>query len=159
MIRAIVAIDEKRGMADEQAIPWHLPSDQKYFVDKTATGIILMGYGTYLEFKKPFHGRTNYVATTRTDQLREGFIPVANSRQFLVEAKEDVWNIGGAGLLSSTLDLNDELYITQLVGDFHCTKFLPEYRDKFTLASSTPPAMENGITYSFQIWKRLLRQG
>lgn len=153
MIRSIVAIDSKRGMADDKGIPWDLPTDRKYFVDQTATGTILMGYGTYLEFKTPFHGHTNYVATNRHEQLRPGFLPVADVRKFLQDAKEDVWNIGGAGLLATTLEYVDELHLTQLEGDFHCTKFLPEFKDKFSLVSESEPHTENGIIFRFQIWR------
>lgn len=143
-------------MANDKGIPWNLPTDRKYFGDKTATGTILMGYGTYLEFETPFHGHTNYVATSAHTQLKPGFEPVADVQKFLQDAKksqEDVWNIGGAGLLATTLDYVDELYLTQLEGDFHCTKFLPEFKNTFTLVSESEPHTENGITYRFQIWR------
>lgn len=151
--KAIVAIDSKRGMAGDHGIPWHLPADLAYYREKTSEGAILMGYGTYVEFKQPFHNRLNYVATTGDETLRAGFEPVHDARAFLTDFKEDIWVIGGAGLLAHTLDLLDELYITQLQGDWHCTKFFPEFKDKFELAHETEPQIENGITYTFQVWK------
>lgn len=154
MIRCIVAIDDKRGMANEQGIPWKIPGDQKYFVDSLETDLTLMGYGTYLEVKKPFGHHDNYVATARHEKLRKGFIKVSDARQFLSHATEDVWNIGGAGLLGQTIDLIDELYITQLEGDFGCTKFFPEFKEEFRLATESRPITENGITYRFQVWRR-----
>lgn len=155
MIRSIVAIDEKNGMADENGIPWigKIPSDQKYFVDQTETGTILMGYGTYLEFDKPFHDRINYVATRRPEKLREGFTKIKDVDKFLAETKDDIWNIGGPGLLASTLDQVDELYITQLEADFDCTKFLPDFKDDFILKSKSKTRIENGISFTFQVWK------
>lgn len=154
MIRSIVAIDEKNGMADDNGIPWigKIPSDQKYFVDQTESGVILMGYGTYLEFDKPFHDRINYVATRRLEELRQGFVKVKDPRKFLQDTTGDVWNIGGPGLLVSTLDQIDELYVTQLKGDFNCTKFLPDFKDKFTLEYESKPQIENGISFTFQVW-------
>ncbi len=154
MIRAIVAIDSKRGMANDKGIPWDLPTDRAYYRKNTENGIILMGYGTYVEFSKPMHGRTNYVATSKDEQLREGFEAVTDARGFLQKAEEDVWVIGGAGLFASTLDLIDELYVTQLEGDFGCTKFFPEYKDNYELASASEPKTENGITFRFEIWRR-----
>ena len=154
MIRAIVAIDEKRGMANDKGIPWHLPSDVKYYREQTSKGAILMGYGTYVEFKHPFHNHVNYVATTKDEKLREGFEPVKDARQFLQEFKGDIWNIGGAGLLAHTLDLIDELHITQLQADFDCTKFFPAFKDKFTLTSESEPITENEITFTFQVWRK-----
>lgn len=155
MIRSIAAIDEERGMANDRGIPWDLPDDKKYFVDKTKHGIILMGYGTYVEFDTPFHDRTNFVATSKTEQLRKGFAAVHDARRFLTEHKaEDAWNIGGAGLWAGTLDLTDELYITQLRGTYDCTKFFPEYKNDFELTDESAPHTQNGITYTFQVWKK-----
>lgn len=159
MIRAIVAIDSKRGMANDKGIPWSLPSDIKFYRDKTSTGAILMGYGTYVEFKHPFHNHLNYVATTKATKLREGFEPVADARNFLESFKKDIWVIGGAGLLVQTLDLMDELYITQLEGDFNCTKFFPEYEQDFEKVSESEPITDNGITFRFTVWQRLPKQG
>lgn len=156
MIRAIAAIDSKRGIADAHGIPWHgkVPADTKYFRDKTAHSILLMGYGFYIELEKPLPDRRNVVATTRPEPLRPGFEKVTDARAFLQGATEDVWNGGGAKLYESTLDLMDELYLTQLQGDFGCTKFFPPYDDQFELASQSDPITENGITYTFNVYRR-----
>ena len=157
MIRAIVAIDEKRGLADDHGIPWQgkLPTDVNYYREKVKTGTLLMGYGLYKELTRPYPGGINYVATSNHDEkLHEGFEPVYDAREFLKNCNGDAWNLGGAGIITSTFDLIDELYITQLEGDFHCTKFFPEYKDKFELVSETEPQTENGITFRFTVWKR-----
>ncbi len=154
MIRFIAAIDSKKGLADEHGIPWDLPTEKKYFRDKTESGLIIMGYGTYLEFNKPMHGRTNYVATTSKDALKPGFIKVADARSFLQSQTEDVWNIGGAGLFSTTLDLADELYLTHIDGDFHCTKFFPDFEKGFELVEKSSPQTDKGINFFYAIYKR-----
>lgn len=113
-----------------------------------------MGYGTYLEVKSPFGPHDNYVATARGEPLREGFATVEDAGAWLAAQTGDVWNIGGPGLLSTTLDFVDELYITQLDGDFGCTKFMPEFMHQFSLAWQSDPLTENGINYQYQVWKR-----
>ena len=157
MIRSIVAIDEKRGMANNEGIPWQgkIPGDVAYFREKTLSGgAILMGYGTYTEFTRPLHGRTNYVATHKVEPLRDGFLKVRDAREFLQQATEDIWNIGGAALFEETLDLNDELYITKVQGDYDCTKFFPEFTELFELVSESKPITESGITYTFCVYAR-----
>lgn len=156
MIRFIAAIDSKRGIADENGIPWQrkLPTDVAYFRDKTLGGNVMMGAGWYKEQLKPLPDRRNLVATSEPGDLRPGFEKVEDARKFLQEFKGDVWVGGGAGLFSSVLDLAEELYITQLDQDFHCTKFFPDFKDKFVLASESPKQTENGITFSFQIWRK-----
>jgi dihydrofolate reductase len=154
MIKFIAAIDEKRGLANDEGIPWDLPKEGKYFTDQISSGLILMGLGTYRELKEPFHNRTNHVATRSRQKLRHGFEIVTDTNAFLDNAKDDVWVIGGAQLFASTLKKADKLYITQLEGDFNCTKFFPEFREHFELQESSQPQLEKGVTYRFEIWRR-----
>ena len=155
MIRCIAAIDEKRGMATEQGIPWDLPTDRKFFVHETEKGLILMGLGTYREFDKPMHGRVNYVASSSLEPLKPGFVAIPDAAAFLAQHRDElVNNIGGALLFASTLELADELVLTKLQADFHCTKFFPEYEHLFELAEHGEPITENGITYRFETWRR-----
>lgn len=157
MMRCIVAIDEARGLANEHGIPWQgkVPTDVRYYHAKMkSSGVILMGYGLYKELKRPYEGGQNYVASNRPVELRPGFELVADARKFLQQATTDVWNAGGAILFENTLDLADELYITQLQGDFKCTKFFPEWHNDFVLQSESQPHTENGITFTFQVWVR-----
>ncbi len=160
MIRAIVAADEKRGIADDHGIPWQgkIPSDVKYYRDKITSGTLLMGYGLYKELSHPYPGGVNYVATDKKEEkFPDGFEPVYDAREFLKKVKGDAWNLGGAGIIASTFDLIDELYITQLEGDFHCTKFIPEYEQEFQKISESEPLTENAITFRFTVWKRKTR--
>lgn len=156
MIRFIAAIDAEQGIANEHGIPWQgkVPGDVAYFRAKTLHGSIMMGAGWYKEQIKPLPERRNLVATSDNQPLRPGFEKVPDARTFLAESKEDIWVGGGAGLFASTLDLADELYLTQLDQNFQCTKFFPDFKDRFVLQSESDPVTENGITYTFQVWVR-----
>lgn len=157
MIRFIAAIDSKKGLADDHGIPWDLPSDKKYFRAKTIHSVVMMGAGWYKEQIKPLPERRNIVATSNPAPLRPGFEKTTDARQFLQEYQgegPDIWVGGGAGLFESTLDLADELYITHLTGDFNCTKFFPDFEDKFELVQKSEPQTENGISFYYTIYKR-----
>jgi dihydrofolate reductase len=131
MIRCIVAADEKNGIATDDGIPWNLPNDTKYFREKTSTGIVLMGIGTYKEFTNPMHDHINYVATHSEEEIRPGFTKVTDVPDFFKKhATETINNIGGAGLFASTIQLANELFITQIEADFSCTKFFPTYKNQ-----------------------------
>lgn len=154
MMRMIVAVDSAGGMATEQGIPWTLPTDQRFFSDQIADGVILMGYHTYLEVKSPLHERVNYVATRRTTELRDGFVAVPDAAAFVVEHRDDtIQNIGGAGLFASTLHLADELLVTRIDADFRCTTFFPPFEDRFDLVAESDRIEENGVTFTFQTWR------
>ncbi|HSW37703.1 MAG TPA: dihydrofolate reductase [Candidatus Saccharimonadales bacterium] len=157
MIRFIAAIDNQNGLADDHGIPWQgkLPTDVAYFRRKIMDGTVVMGRGTYNELKRPLPGGRNLVATHKTVTLRKGFGVIHDVKAFLKAAKpeEDIWVIGGAELFESTLAFAEELYLTEVQGDFKCTKFFPEYKKNFELASRSEPRLENGITFTFNVYR------
>ena len=153
MIRFIAAVDNQLGMATEKGIPWDLPSDRLYFREQTKQGLILMGYGTYVEFAQPLHEHLNYVATTGDKDLRAGFQPVPDALAFLREAEQDVWVIGGPGLFAQTINLAEELYLTRIDADFNCAKFFPEFEADFRLVSTTKSQEENNLRFHFEVWR------
>ncbi|MDQ3159380.1 MAG: dihydrofolate reductase [bacterium] len=160
MIKAIAAIDSKRGLANEQGIAWQgrIPGDIKYVHEQIEGHPMIMGYGTYLEFTKPMmQASETYVATRKDVELNPGFTAVDNAVDFLQKYKgdgPDMWNFGGAGLFAATLAITDEIHITQLEGDFNSTKFFPEFKDDFVMKTESDPVTEGDITYTFQVWKR-----
>jgi len=160
MIRLIAAIDLMRGVADNNGIPWDLPSDHSYYVKKVAKGRVLMGYNTYEMHKAILHSKPEYVATSHSELLRDGFLAIHDTDTFLKE-NTLTWVLGGSKLFESTIDVADELYITQVNGDFKCTKFFPSFENKFVLISKSVIKKENGIEFQYQIWqnKRLLTTG
>ena len=157
MIRFIAAIDSKRGMADDKGIPWDLPTDKVYYRNRIRSGVVLMGMGTYNEVKVAQSGKIQLVATRNEVKLRPGFKAVADARKFLGNARsrdEDIWVIGGPGLFATTLELAEELYLTLIEQDFHCTKFFPEYQNLFELAGQGDQQTENGVKFRFTTWRR-----
>lgn len=154
MIRAIAAIDDKRGLADDDGIPWSLPSDRAHEREETRGGNLLMGYNTYLEFTSAPDNRHWFVLTDGAEPLREGFEPVTDLKNFMENPPRDLWLFGGAGVFAQTIDYADELWLTRVDGDFHCTKFFPEFENQFELVQQGRPQSENGVTFQYEIWKR-----
>lgn len=157
MIRLIAAMDDTRGISDGHGIPWQgrIPTDTEYFREQTAQGVIVMGYRTYQEFAQPLHDRENFVVSRPGTSLRPGFVGVPDVVEFLTRrSHETVWVIGGAAVYATTLPNADELYITQLDGDFKCTTFFPKFDDAFVLADDLGSHQENGIAFRFEIWRR-----
>jgi dihydrofolate reductase len=157
MIRQIAAIDSRRGIATDSGIPWKLPGDTAYFHDKTSTGVIVMGWTTYNEFAAPLHGRENFILTTHSEPLRTGFRRVGSLDELVADhPDQDVWVLGGAAVYAETIGEAGELLLTQVVGDFDCTKFFPPFQADFQLAVHGEDRQEGGITYRFETWQRLL---
>jgi len=154
VIRLIAAIDSQRGIATDSGIPWTLPDDSAYFREKTASGLIVMGRATYEEFAAPLHDRENFVFSRTTSQLRKGFGVVASLAELrAAHPGEDVWVIGGAAVYAETISQADELLLTQVTGDFGCTKFFPPYLATFALQSKSEEHQEGGVSYRFETWR------
>jgi dihydrofolate reductase len=155
MTRLIAAMDTNRGIATDKGIPWKLAGDSAYFENQTTTGVIVMGWATYNEFSAPLHGRDNYVLTRDQSALRSGFQPTASLADVTKShPNEDVWVIGGAFVFSETIDQADELFLTQVLQDFHCTKFFPDYRTGFTRFEESTLQEDGGVHYRFEKWRR-----
>ncbi len=155
MIRLIAAMDTSRGIATDKGIPWKLPGDAAYFENQTTTGLIVMGSATYNEFSAPLHSRDNYVITRAQSRLRSGFQSIATLADLMKShPNEDAWVIGGAFVFAETIDQADELFITQVLQDFHCTKFFPDYRSGFTRFEQSKDQEESGVQYRFERWRR-----
>jgi dihydrofolate reductase len=156
MIRLIAAMDSKRGIATASGIPWKLPGDSAYFREQTARGLILMGRATYNEFAAPLHGRENFVVSVGPGPLRTGFQVVGSLDQLRATKPDtDIWIIGGAAVYAETISEADELLLTQVCGNFNCTKFFPAFADDFRLSLRGDDREEGGIVYRFETWRRL----
>jgi dihydrofolate reductase len=156
MIRAIAAVDGLLGLANDQGIPWNVPADKEYFRARTAGGLVVMGFATYVEFSSPLPDSVNYVATENHAELRRGFHATGDLEPFLSGHHDRaVWIIGGAKLFAKTLAHAGEIYLTRVEGDFGCTKFFPLIEPDFTLASDVAsPSVAATPSVRFQIWHR-----
>jgi dihydrofolate reductase len=155
MIRLLAAVDTERGIATDSGIPWTLPDDVTRFHDETRSGLILMGWMTYTEFAAPLHGRVNYVVSRTQEALRRGFRSIGNLGQLHAEhPREDIWVIGGAAVFEQTINQADELVLTQVLSDFHCTKFFPPFVDRFDVIERGPDLHRGTQAFRFETWRR-----
>lgn len=155
MIRLIAALDVKRGLAVDSGIPWTIPADTAHFRDETTSGVIVMGWRTYEEFAAPLHDRTNYVFDRSPETLRPGFRTTPSLAELEVEhPDEDIWVIGGAAVYAATIGTADELVLTQVLADFHCTKFFPPYEHEFTRTQHGADVRDGDVRYRFETWRR-----
>ncbi len=122
-------MDSRRGIATESGIPWKLPGDTAYFHEQTARGLVLMGWATYNESRRRYTDAKTRL-TTGPGPLRTGFRAIGSLDKLVTANRgDDVWVIGGAAVFAETINEADELFLTQVVGDFDCTKFFPPTRD------------------------------
>lgn len=156
MIKILAAIDQKRGLAKGNSLPWNLPNDVKRYRElmKTEGGNVLIGRTTYMQMKNVLGDNKVFLATTSIDSMN-GVEIVKDINNFLSEYNGDLWVIGGAKVFEDSLPYVNELILTRIDGDFDCNVFFPEFEDKFEEYSKEEPITENGITYQFVNYRRI----
>jgi dihydrofolate reductase len=144
MIRAILACDEEWGIGKDGDLPWpHNPADLKWFKETTLNGTVIMGSRTWesLPFK-PLPNRKNIVVSKSIkklpDEVERLDADILNSRLAYLSREDNVWIIGGAGLITSVLSFVDEIWLSRISGVYNCDTFLPRtlIETTFTLYSS-----------------------
>lgn len=131
MIKLIWAMDENRLIGAKNRLPWHYPSDLKYFQSLTKNEEVLMGHETYLSLKgyyksRPLPFSKIYVANLG-DYHYDDAILVKDVVSFLKQDHKDLWVIGGKTIYELALPYANKLYITYILnrhdGDIYIKPF------------------------------------
>ena len=154
MIRHMVALDRRRGIARQGRQPWKLPTDEHYFAAQTKLhgGVMLMGRKTYVVIGRPLPERQNFVLTRDMSFEAPGITVVHDIDAFLA-AHDDVWVIGGGEIFAATMGRVDELYITEIDADYDCDTFYPAY-DDFEAVQTGDWQTENETRFRFMIYRQ-----
>ena len=161
----IVAAAQNRVIGRDNALPWYLPNDLKYFKQTTLGKPIIMGRKTYESIGKPLPGRTNIVITRQTDYQPDGVKvvhSVAEARDLaesvcLIDGKEEAMIMGGAEIYTLALPDADRLYLTEVHADVDGDAYFPEYdktewqeisREDFSAEGPNP------YNYSFVVYDK-----
>lgn len=158
MIKAIVAMDEKGGIAKDGKIPWHNKEDLALFKKLTigsGYNAIVMGRKTKqsLEDLKvfPLKDRVNIIMTSKPVEVNE--ICHINQAIDLDNACENVWIIGGARVYDEffKLQIPEEIHISVIDGNFDCDKSIDigAVQEHYTKVNE-----ERKETFTYQIWKK-----
>jgi dihydrofolate reductase len=161
----IWAMSRNRTIGRNNALPWHLPEDMKYFKRVTMGKPIIMGRKTWESIGRPLPGRSNIVITRDPSYTAEGVkivrtleeaISLAESIA-LIDGAEEAVVIGGAQIYALALPLADRLYMTQVHAEVEGDAFFPQFdltqwnelgREDFSAAGPNP------YDYSFVVLDR-----
>ena len=162
----IVAMARNRVIGKNNALPWYLPGDLKYFKQVTMGKPVIMGRKTFESIGRPLPGRLNVVITRNPDwQAPEGVLVVTSladalvkaEAQALIEGGDEVMIIGGGQIYAEALPLTERLYLTQVHADVSGDAYFPEVdldswqelgREDFSASGHNP------YDYSFVVYQR-----
>ena len=161
----IWGMSRNRTIGRNNALPWHLSEDLKYFKRVTMGKPIIMGRKTWESIGKPLPGRCNIVITRDPTYSAEGVkvvrtledaISLAESIA-LIDGAEEAVVIGGAQIYAQALPLAQRLYMTQVHAEVEGDTFFPIFdltqwdelgREDFEASGPNP------YDYSFVVLER-----
>lgn len=123
----IVAMAHNRVIGRNNAIPWHLPEEMRFFKETTMGHAVLMGRKTYESIGKPLPGRLN-VVLSRDRELRLDGCLTATSLEAgirLCQGQEKVFVIGGEKIFSEALELVETILLSLLDQEYEGDTFFP----------------------------------
>ena len=161
----IVAAARNGVIGSNNALPWHLPGDLRYFKRITMGKPVVMGRRTFESIGRLLPGRTNIVVTRQPDYAFEGLRVVASLEQALalaedialIDGVEELMVIGGAEIYRAALPLAARIYLTEVHADVEGDAFLPAIEwSEWREISRQQFAADDGnpYPYSFVVFER-----
>jgi dihydrofolate reductase len=167
----VVAADQNNGIGRHNDLPWpKLPADLKHFRDVTSTApegrrnAVLMGRKTWDSIPpkyRPMPQRLNVVITRGKLDVPDGVLVAASLDDALAQAEgadsmERLFVVGGGEIFRQSFahPRCGEVYLTRVDATFDCDTFIPDVRDRFTLADVMATHREAEIDFRIERWVR-----
>jgi dihydrofolate reductase len=160
MISLIAAMSTNRVIGKNNQLPWNLPEDLKWFMEKTNNCPIIMGRKTHESIGRALKNRDNIIITRNTN-----YKPISNSifvyndlheaiNKHMQENKE-IFIIGGQELFEQAIKDADKMYLTIIDAFVAGDTYFPKLNDDEWSKVYTKNG--NDITkynYTFNIYER-----
>jgi dihydrofolate reductase len=142
-------------------LPWHLPTDLKYFKDTTNGHTVIMGRKCWESIPdkfRPLPNRKNVVMTRDKDYVAKGAIISNDLKQILVSHEnscEEVFIIGGAELYKEAFKYANRLFLTQILQEVEGDVFLDGLDSKdWCLIEGSEIHEENDLKFRFEVYEK-----
>lgn len=128
IISLVAAAAENNIIGKENALPWRLPADLKFFKNLTMGHTMIMGRKTFQSVGKPLPGRKTIIITRDRSFAAEGCIVLGSLSEAFEYCKneEEIFVVGGAEIYHQSLPLSDKIYLTRVHGIFAGDTYFPE---------------------------------
>ncbi|GAA4709603.1 dihydrofolate reductase [Brevibacillus fulvus] len=160
MISLIWAMDNNRLIGKQNALPWRLPADLKYFQRVTKGHAVVMGRKTYESIGKPLQQRDNIILTASELFHAEGCRVCHSVEELLaqLDPTQETFVIGGAEIYRQLLPYADKLYITLIDDEFEGDRYFPpvnlEADWQIQMSEQGLKDEQNPYDYFFTVWER-----
>lgn len=151
MLSLIVAISQNRVIGRDNAMPWHLPDDLKYFRRVTKGNPVIMGRKTHESIGRPLPQRQNIVVSRDPNYHTVGCSVVGSLEAALATAEpgKEAFIIGGAALYRQSLSMVDRVYLTEVRATVEGDTFFPELGNQWQEVSRQPHLADSEHVFAF----------
>lgn len=133
IIAVIVAVAENGVIGADGKMPWHLPSELKYFRARTIGKPIIMGRKTFQAIGKPLPGRDNIIVTRDRSFRADGATVAGSLDDALAIARQlaastgarEIMIAGGGEIYRQALPLAARLYLSRVKANPAGDAFFP----------------------------------
>ncbi len=159
MFSLIVATTEDGVIGRDGKLIWKIPTDMKYFREKTMGKKMIMGRKTFESFGRPLPGRTHIVLTKNEDyQVEDGVILLHDFKEVnqYKDLDEEVFIIGGQEVFNHFMKDCDTLYITFVKKTFEGDTYFPleQLKDFIEVHREEVIDEKSGIPIAFTRYER-----
>ena len=163
----IWAMARNRVIGRDNALPWRLPDEMRYFMRTTLGKPVIMGRKQWQSMDKPLPKRTNIVITRDRSFAANGAVVVHTLDEALAKARDalrpDAENgeamvIGGAEIYTLALPVADRLYCTLIDADIDGDTRFPKYDERLFREVSRedhPVDEKHAYSYSIRVFDRI----
>lgn len=156
MVSLVVAHSANRVIGREGGLPWHLPSDLRFFRELTAGGTVVMGRRTFESIPerfRPLPGRRNLVVSGNPRFRAPGAEVFGDLPAALEACERECFVIGGGVTYREALGHAQRVYATELEAAAEGDTFFPPL-DGWECVSAGEPIAENGHRFRFKVYER-----
>ena len=132
-VALIVAVAANGVIGRDNALPWHIPEDLKWFKRTTLGKPVIMGRKTWDSIGRPLPGRPNIVVTRQPGWSADGAHTTHSLAEALALAERlspeaaEAMVIGGSALFAEALPLAGRLYWTEIHADHQGDTVFPPF--------------------------------
>ncbi len=149
-ITLIAAMDQNQLIGNNNALPWQLPEDLKFFKRQTTGKTLLMGRKTCESLPFPLPNRKNLVITRNPSFKRVGF-KVIHDLNMIGDELDELMVIGGAKIYQLMLPFATHLILTKINHSFDGDTYFPKvnWGEWHIKRITNNPISENNQKFSY----------
>jgi dihydrofolate reductase len=160
IVSLVLAASRNDVIGKDNALPWHLPADLRFFKKTTLGHPVIMGRRTFDSVGRPLPGRLNVVITRSDAYAPEGVVVVGSVDEALDRDYDcdEIFVVGGSEIYRQSMKRADRIYLTRIDEDFEGDTFAPKIDPtQWHLVSREEhePDEKNRYRYAFEVWERV----